>query len=137
MDALAGLLNGVRARGAFVLRLSLDRPWSMRVQDESPLTLICQTRGEAVIIADGDEPVWLHPGDLALARGIRHYQFADHPASPPQVVIHPGQRCTTLGGDDLRFEMAVGVRTWATARREPTARSSAPTRATARSASGC
>jgi AraC-like DNA-binding protein len=112
VDALAGLLNGVRARGAFVLRLSLDPPWSMRVQDEAPLTLICQTRGDAVITADGDEPVWLHPGDLALARGTRHYQFADHPATLPQVVIHPGQRCTSLGGDDLRFEMAVGVRTW-------------------------
>jgi AraC-like DNA-binding protein len=28
------------------------------------------------------------------------------------VVIHPGQRCTTLSGDDLRFEMSLGVRTW-------------------------
>src|SRR5256885_15765332 len=28
------------------------------------------------------------------------------------VVIHPGQRCTTLTGDDLRFEMSRGVRTW-------------------------
>jgi AraC-like DNA-binding protein len=116
VDALAGLLDGVRARGAFVLRLSLDPPWSMRVQDRAPLTLICQTRGAAVITSDSDEPVWLRPGDLALARGIRRYQFADNPATVPQVVIHPGQRCTTLSGDDLRFEMAVGVRTWGNSR---------------------
>jgi AraC-like DNA-binding protein len=30
------------------------------------------------------------------------------------VVIHPGQRCTTLSGEDLRFEMSLGVRTWGT-----------------------
>lgn len=111
MDALAGMLDGVRARGAFVLRLSLDPPWSMRVQDEAPLTVICQTLGRAVITSEGDR-IWLDPGDVALARGTRHYQFADHPDTVPQVVIHPGQRCTTLRGDDLRFDMAVGVRTW-------------------------
>ncbi|MCW2689681.1 MAG: DNA-binding protein AraC-type [Mycobacterium sp.] len=117
MDALVGLLDGVRARGAFVLRLMLDPPWSMRVQDEAPLTLICLTHGSAVIVPhrDGD-PVWLRPGDVALTRqnGRRseHYLFADDPGTTPQVVIHPGQRCTTLTGDDLRFEMAMGVRTW-------------------------
>lgn len=111
MDALVGLLDGVRARGAFVLRLSLDPPWSMRIQDKAPLTLICQTDGSAVIVgADGE--TWLGPGDLALARGVEPYMYADDPKTPPQVVIHPGQRCTTLGGDDLRFELAVGVRTW-------------------------
>ena len=52
MDALGGLLDGVRARGAFVLRLSLDPPWSMRIQDDAPLTLICVTHGSAVIVTD-------------------------------------------------------------------------------------
>jgi Cupin len=112
VDALAGLLDGVRARGAFVLRLSLDPPWAMRIQDEAPLTLICQTQGHAVIVADGDDATWLAPGDIALARGTRHYVFADNPATSAQIVIHPGQRCTTAAGTDLRFEMAVGVRTW-------------------------
>jgi pimeloyl-ACP methyl ester carboxylesterase len=38
MDALEGMPHGVRARGAFTLRLVLDLPWSMRVQDEAPRT---------------------------------------------------------------------------------------------------
>jgi AraC-like DNA-binding protein len=84
----------------------------MRIEDDAPLTVICQTEGTAAITGDRDEPVWLEPGDLALARGTRRYQFADDPATVPQVVIHPGQRCTTLAGADLRFEMTVGVRTW-------------------------
>lgn len=112
MDALGGLLDGVRARGAFVLRLSLDPPWSMRIQDDAPLTLICVTRGSAVIVTDSGDRFDVRRGDVAVARGVEHYVFADDRATEPQVVIHPGNRCTTLRGDDLRFEMSVGVRTW-------------------------
>ncbi|HZA11496.1 AraC family transcriptional regulator [Mycobacterium sp.] len=112
MDALVGLLDGVRARGAFVLRLTLDPPWSMSIRDEAPLTLICQTHGRAVIVGDTSGTVWLGTGDIALTRGTERYVFADDPATTPMVVIHPGQRCTTPTGDDLRFEMSVGVRAW-------------------------
>ena len=112
MDALGGLLDGVRARGAFVLRLSLDPPWSMRIQDDAPLTLICMTQGNAVIVTDSGGSFDLRPGDVAVARGVEHYLFADGALTAPQVVVHPGNRCTTLHGEDLRFEMSVGVRTW-------------------------
>ncbi|TPG24019.1 AraC family transcriptional regulator [Mycolicibacterium hodleri] len=115
MDALGGLLDGVRARGAFVLRLSLDPPWSMRIQDDAPLTLICMTKGSAVIVTDSGESFDLAAGDVAVARGVEHYLFADDAHTTPQVVIHPGNRCTTLRGEDLRFEMSVGVRTWGNA----------------------
>lgn len=109
---LGGLLDGVRARGAFVLRMSLDPPWSMRIQDDAPLTLICVTHGGAVIVTESGGTHDLGPGDVVLARGTGHYLFADSPGTEPQVVIHPGNRCTTLRGDDLRFAMSVGVRTW-------------------------
>jgi hypothetical protein len=109
---VVGLLDGVRARGAFVLRMMLDPPWSMRIQDEAPLTLICQTRGRAAIVGDTSGTVWLDAGDVALTRGTEHYLFADDPETRPMIVIHPGQRCTTRSGDDLRFEMSLGVRTW-------------------------
>jgi AraC-like DNA-binding protein len=112
MDAVVGLLDGVRARGAFVLRMMMDPPWSMSIRDEAPLTLICQTHGSAAIVGERSGPVWLQPGDVAVTRGIEHYTYADDPSTTPMVVIHPGQRCTTLGGDDLRFEMSIGVRTW-------------------------
>jgi AraC-like DNA-binding protein len=113
VDALGGLLDGVRARGAFVLRMSLDPPWSMRIQDDAPLTLICVTQGRAVIV--GRQTHHLAAGDVVVARGIEHYLYADSADREPQIVIHPGNRCTTLGGDDLRFAMSVGVRTWGNA----------------------
>jgi AraC-like DNA-binding protein len=112
MDAVVGLLDGVRARGAFVLRMVLDPPWSMRIQDDAPLTLICQTTGRAAIVGDNTGTVWLETGDVALTRGTEHYVFADDPSTAPTIVIHPGNRCTTRSGDDLRFEMSLGVRTW-------------------------
>jgi AraC-like DNA-binding protein len=112
VDAVVGLLDGVRARGAFVLRMMMDPPWSMSIRDEAPLTLICQTHGSAVIVGESSGTVWLHPGDVALTRGTEHYIFADDPATTPMIVIHPGQRCTTLSGETLKFDMSIGVRTW-------------------------
>ncbi len=112
MDAVVGLLDGVRARGAFVLRMMMDPPWSMSIRDEAPLTLICQTHGSAVIVGERSGTTWLRPGDVALTRGTEHYVFADDPATTPMIVIRPGQRCTTLSGESLKFEMSIGVRTW-------------------------
>jgi AraC-like DNA-binding protein len=90
----------------------LDPPWSMRIQDDAPLTLICQTTGRAAIVGDSTGTVWLEAGDVALTRGTEHYLFADDPSTAPTIVIHPGNRCTTRSGDDLKFEMSLGVRTW-------------------------
>lgn len=112
VDAVVGLLEGVRARGAFVLRVSMDPPWSLRVQDRAPLTVVCQTHGEAVIVGAASGTTRLRPGDVALTRGTQDYTYADDPATPPVAVIHPGQRCTTPGGRALHLEMALGVRTW-------------------------
>ncbi|MFV8048844.1 AraC family transcriptional regulator [Mycobacterium sp. 48b] len=112
MDALVGLLDGVRARGAFVLRLRMDPPWSLAIRDEAPLALICQTRGDAVIVGTRSGTFRLGPGDVALTRGTENYVFADDPATQPSVVINPGQRCTTLSGEDLHFEMSLGLRSW-------------------------
>jgi AraC-like DNA-binding protein len=112
VDAVVGLLDGVRARGAFVLRMVMDPPWAVSVRDDAPLTLICQTHGSAALVGDSGGEVRLRPGDVALVRGTEHYVFADDPATTPTIVIHPGQRCTTLSGDSVRFEMSIGVRTW-------------------------
>ncbi len=112
MDSVAGLLDGPRARGAFLLRSSLDPPWSMRIQDEAPLTLVAMVRGDAWVIPDGGEVVGLRRGDVAIMRGPDPYTVADDPATAPQIVIHPGQRCTTPAGEELSEMMDMGVRTW-------------------------
>lgn len=112
MDALAGLLDGPRAQGAFLLRSLLNPPWSMRIQDEAPLTLVSMVRGGAYIVPDGGEPLELAPGDVAIVRGPDAYLVADRPDTPAQIVIHPGQRCTTPEGVDVAELMHLGVRTF-------------------------
>ena len=112
MDAFAGLLDGPRARGAFALRSVMSPPWSLRVLAEAPLTLIAVVKGEVWIVPDRGQPVRLGPGDVAVTRGPDHYNVADDPATPPDVVIYPGQRCCSLDGEPMEETMMLGVRTW-------------------------
>ena len=51
-------------------------------------------------------------GDVAIVRGPDHYTIADDPATAPQVVIHPGQRCATRDGQELVGMKELGVRSW-------------------------
>ena len=111
MDALAGLLDGPRARGAFLMRSILEPPWALRILDRAPLTLISMARGEAVIVTDEDPDtvVRLRPGDVAVVRGPEPYTVGDDPATPPSAVIHPGERSTTLDGRELCAELDLGA----------------------------
>src|SRR5918999_171462 len=95
MDSVAGLLDGPRARDAFLLRVIMDPPWSIRIRDEAPLTLVAIVRGDAYAIPDRGDMVRLRPGAVAIMRGPDHYTLADDPATEPQVVVHPEQRCET------------------------------------------
>ncbi|MDJ0346232.1 AraC family transcriptional regulator [Streptomyces sp. H10-C2] len=112
MDALAGLLDGPRARGAFLLRSILDPPWSLRIEDRAPLTLVSMVRGEAWVLPERGDAVCLRPGDVAVVRGPDPYIVSDTPDTPPQIVIHPGMRSTTPDGEELCEAMDLGVRTW-------------------------
>jgi len=115
MDAIAGLLDGPRARGAFLLKLAFDPPWSLRIQDEAPLAVVSVVRGTALVMGDGEAPVRLQAGDVAIARGPRPYTVADAATTAPQVVILPGQRCTTPDGLQLDLARWLGTRTWGNA----------------------
>ncbi|MFE5186274.1 cupin domain-containing protein [Streptomyces sp. NPDC056628] len=112
MDALAGLLDGPRARGAFMIRACFEPPWSVRVEDRAPLTVMVMVRGEAWVTPDRGEPVRLRAGDLAIARGPDPYTCADDPGTAPQALILPGAECRHPDGRSLNGSMDLGVRTW-------------------------
>jgi AraC-like DNA-binding protein len=111
VDPVSALLDGPRARGAFVIRCLLDPPWAMSVRDEAPLTVVAVVSGEATI-TQGRTTARLTPGSVALVVGPRHYTVASDPELDPDVVIHPGQRCETLDGEPLAMSMRLGVRSW-------------------------
>jgi AraC-like DNA-binding protein len=112
MDGLAGLLDGPRARGAFLLRILLDPPWSIRLEDEAPLSVTAVVRGHLWVCAVDEDPVRLEAGDVVVRVGTDHWRIADDPATPDQIVIHPGQLCTTVDGHVVVEEMSQGVRSW-------------------------
>jgi AraC-like DNA-binding protein len=120
VDVFGGLLDGPRARGAFALRAMMDPPWSIRIEDRAPLSLVSMVKGRAWVIPDDDAPVRLDAGSVAVMRGPDPYTFADDPATQAQVVIHPGQHCTTPDGQPLARAMGLGVRSWGNSATGPT-----------------
>jgi len=112
VDALAGLLDGPRAQGAFLMRCVMEPPWSIRIQDRAPLCLTAVVRGNAWVAPDEGDAVRVGPGDIVINRGPDLYTVADDLNTPIQAVIHPGERCTTPDGVELHQQMDLGVRTW-------------------------
>ena len=72
MDALAGLLDGPRAQGAFVLKVVLAPPWSLQIADEAPLAVFTLVAGEAWLRHPAADPIRLGPGDTVVVRGPDH-----------------------------------------------------------------
>lgn len=112
MDALDGLLDAPRARGAFTLRACLDPPFGIDVRDEAPLTLLAVVRGGAWLVPDGERPVRLEVGDLALRAGPAPYQVLDRPTAVIRTVVLPGQRIATVDGEELCDELELGPGMW-------------------------
>jgi AraC-like DNA-binding protein len=112
VDTLSGLVDGPRARGAFLLRSVLNPPWSLRIEDRAPLSLVTMIHGDAWIVPDTGPAAHLRPGEVAILRGPDPYTVADDPRTRPHVIIGPGQVCTTVHGPDVTEPKNLGVRTW-------------------------
>ncbi|PSL05484.1 AraC-like DNA-binding protein [Haloactinopolyspora alba] len=111
MDALADLLNGVHARSAAFCQAILEPPWALRIADGAALALATTLRGHAWIVPDNDAPVRMSAGDVAIVKGPDPYTVADDPATVAEIVVRPGNRLTTPGGDDITADLALGPRT--------------------------
>ncbi len=112
MDGLEHLLSGPRARQAFLLRMVMEAPWGVRIEDDPALTLFTVARGSTWITGELGEPIELHEGDVAVIRGGPVYTVADHPSTTPKVTIEKGNVCVDPDGQLLDQRMALGVRTW-------------------------
>lgn len=113
MDALAGLLDGPRAQGAFLLKAVLSEPWSLSIADEAPLAIFTVLDGDAWLQHPAlDEPVALASGDTVVTSGPDHYVVADRPGRTPNLFVGPGGDCRDAAGVHLAETMRLGVRTW-------------------------
>lgn len=112
MDALAQLLDGPRGRDAYLLRASLEPPWSIELADDAPLGLIAVVAGSAWFEPTSGAVVELREGDILVAQGAEPATIAHAPGASPQMRILPGQRCVGIDGGDLAEQMSLGVRSW-------------------------
>ncbi len=117
---MSALLDGPRARGAFVVRCLLQPPWAIHVRDHAPLTIVAVARGDAWI-TQADAVVHVPQGSAALVVGPEPYDLSSVPGRAADVVIHPGQHCETPDGESLEMSMRLGVRSWGHAADAPTA----------------
>ena len=106
MDALAELLDGVRARGALFGRSVMDPPWALRFAADAPLTLTTMLRGSGWVVPGEGEPVPLGPGDVAVVRGPAPHTVADDPGTRPQYLITRAEYCATADGSPADITLA-------------------------------
>ncbi|GAA3382046.1 AraC family transcriptional regulator [Cryptosporangium minutisporangium] len=111
MDPLGDLLDGVRARTAAFCQAVLEPPWALRIADRAPLALASALQGHAWIVPDDAEPTLLRTGDVAVILGPAPYTVADHPDTPPSLVVHPGNRLATTDGRDVTAELRLSTYT--------------------------
>ncbi len=123
MDALASLLHEVRSEGALFGRNILTPPWSIRVEDGVPLTLLTMMRGDAWITPDGADPAHLGEGEVAIVVGGEPYTVADVPHSPaaPLYVMVGPNRCLSAEGTPFDVDLEIGTRTYGERPDGPTA----------------
>jgi AraC-like DNA-binding protein len=95
-----------------MIRACFDPPWSVRVADEAPLSVMIMVRGTAWIVPEDGEARLIRPGDVAIARGPDHYTVADEQTTEPRAEIQPGERCVPLGGTPVGQYQDLGLRTW-------------------------
>ena len=111
VDLLADLLSGARAHGGILNQTIVDPPWSIRIADRAPLTLVTLLRGDAWIAHADTAPTHLLSGDIAIVRGPAPYVVADDPGTTPFFTIMPNGQCVADDGSDLHLDLALDVRT--------------------------
>ena len=74
------------------------------------MSVTAVVRGRAWAVPDEGAPFEVGPGDVLVSVGTQHWTIADSQSSPVNIVIHPGQHCTTPDGRPLAEEMHQGVR---------------------------
>jgi AraC-like DNA-binding protein len=94
------------------MRSILRAPWSLRIRDEAPLSVVVVARGTACVLTDAAPPVHLDVGDVLIAKGPMPYTVADRPDTEPMYFINPGQICTDAAGRSISAEMMLDTRAW-------------------------
>jgi AraC-like DNA-binding protein len=123
VDALASLLNDVRANGALFGQSIMRPPWSVRFSDGAALTMLVMVQGQAWVHPDatvndvgGDaagDPVRIRVGDVAIVVGEAPFSIADSPdrSLPARYTVREPGQCVSDDGTVVQAALKLGVRT--------------------------
>jgi AraC-like DNA-binding protein len=53
----------------------------------------------------------MRAGDVAIVKGPEPYTISDDPGTPPEIIVHAGNRLTTVDGVDVTERLRLGPRT--------------------------
>lgn len=77
MDALSDMLSGIRADGSSITETSLRPPWTIRCDDDAPLTMITVVGGAATVIVANGDMLRVGAGDTALVFDSKPFRLVD------------------------------------------------------------
>ncbi|MFW0783332.1 AraC family transcriptional regulator [Gordonia sp. CPCC 206044] len=113
MDALGSLITGPRAENPTMLRMVMRDPWSVRIEDTAPLTVLAVTRGTSVVTYDDGTGHRISRGDVVLLRGTAPYTVADDPTHEWVARIDAHGNCFDPTGTlSVADTMTFGARSW-------------------------
>lgn len=106
-DTLSNLLSRMRPHGALYSASAMNSPWSLRVEERAPLTMLATLTGSAWVRLDDAEPTSLGPGEVVMVNGIRPYVVSERPGAEPRVIIGENDTCSTPHGETVNedFDM--------------------------------
>ncbi len=90
----------------------MEPPWSLRMDDGTPLGLVAVLTGTVWVESPGGATREVPAGSVAVARGRDPVTLSSEPGLAPQVVCGPGGRRTDPDGTDLADRLRLGTRTW-------------------------
>ncbi|WP_460660935.1 cupin domain-containing protein [Kribbella swartbergensis] len=76
-DALSRLLDDVRPMGVVVESARLVSPWQVQCPNGAALTVVAMVHGAAVLTVDGQPPLPLAEGAVAIIVGLHPYALSD------------------------------------------------------------
>jgi AraC-like DNA-binding protein len=90
----------------------MEPPWGVRIQDRAPVGLLAVLQGTAWVSDSTGQSMSLSQGDVAVLRGPDEFIVTDEPSTQPQVILHPGLRCTSPDGAEITERLSLGPRLW-------------------------
>lgn len=111
MDVLSRLLDAPRGRDAYLVRTTVERPWSIRLSDRAPLGLVAVLQGSAWVSSGDGAAVRLDPGGVMVAKGPADAMLGHRPVTDiADVQLLPGLQLVDREGRDVTSQWTLGHR---------------------------